>query len=246
MGKTNISIAHYKVMVPLAPSQPRHWSSWQNRAVWLVESLRPSIPPCLHHLISCHYICLLSPRASMPFLLRTKINFSCQTWSLICLSLNLQRFGFQQKGLVANTNTATFGQKKISYPHSNILLCIVLFQRIPKRPWVNRSNNFYSFKYRFHLGTAGLGHNSWIDLQSWEKRHFFDDNGGYHNGNQKTAYHTGDDHDHEDGDGDGDGSKQLEDNLQHWWFNGQGSFLQERGRGGGGRGSKEHPGPANY
>ena len=54
------------------------------------------------------------------------------------------------------------------------------------------------------------------------------------------------DHDHEDGDGDGDGSKQLEDNLQHWWLNGQGSFLQERGRGGGGRGSKEHPGPASY
>ena len=73
-----------------------------------------------------------------------------------------------------------------------------------------------------------------------------DDKGGYNSGNQKTTYHTGDDHDHEDGDGDGDGSKQLKDNLQHWWFNGQGSFLQERGRGGGGRGSKEHPGPANY
>ena len=79
-----------------------------------------------------------------------------------------------------------------------------------------------------------------------KKIHFLDDKGGYNSGNQKTTYHTGDDHDHEDGDGDGDGSKQLEDNLQHWWFNGQGSFLQERGRGGGGRGSKEHPGPANY
>ena len=76
-------------------AQPSHWSSCENRAVWLVEMGIAPLPSILPpSLISFHYICLLSPpRCLCPPTPETKIYFSSQTkrlicvWALICTAL---------------------------------------------------------------------------------------------------------------------------------------------------------------